>query len=131
MIRPVGDLVITAKGRNWPYRVTQPQQTIEVSLVVDGTQFCALVTDFSLNRSGLVKATNAPAPVSCGGTCGNAVVEAGEECDDGNADDNDACLNSCEKAVCGDGVVFAGVEACDDGNSLDGDGCDSNCLVEP
>ncbi len=35
--------------------------------------------------------------------------------------------SGCTAAVCGDGVVKAGVEVCDDGNSVDGDGCDSNC----
>ena len=32
--------------------------------------------------------------------CGNGVVEMGEECDDGNAIDNDACSNVCTKVPC-------------------------------
>ena len=63
--------------------------------------------------------------------CGNGRPEAGEQCDDGNRSDGDACTNSCESAACGDGLVFAGVEACDDGNTTDGDGCSPSCAIEP
>jgi len=57
-----------------------------------------------------------------------------EQCDDGNDDDDDACTNSCEHNVCGDGYLFAddngGDEECDDGNLDDGDGCDNKCARE-
>ena len=33
----------------------------------------------------------------------------------------------CTIAVCGDGIVEAGVEACDDGNQIDDDDCPNNC----
>lgn len=62
--------------------------------------------------------------------CGNGTVESGEECDDQNMDDTDACLSNCIAAKCGDGVVWAGMEACDDGNAVDGDGCSSVCTLE-
>lgn len=60
--------------------------------------------------------------------CGNGVVDdvAGEECDDGNSNNNDACTNSCTSAVCGDGVVQSG-EVCDDGG--DSATCDSDCTA--
>src|SRR5262249_55861188 len=45
--------------------------------------------------------------------CGNGVVEAGEECDDGNTSNTDACLTTCVAARCGDGFVETGVEDCD------------------
>jgi len=62
--------------------------------------------------------------------CGNGVVEAGEECDDGNSDNCDACSNSCTRVTgCGDGVV-CGAEQCDDGNESDCDGCSSACTLE-
>ena len=57
---------------------------------------------------------------SSGGTtgvgpgCGNGVLDALEECDDGNQVDNDACRNTCVAAACGDGVVQMGVEFCDE-----------------
>jgi cysteine-rich repeat protein len=62
-------------------------------------------------------------------TCGDGVVEAKEQCDDGNADDTDACLSNCMTATCGDGVTQTGVEACDDGNGVDTDACLSTCAV--
>jgi cysteine-rich repeat protein len=45
--------------------------------------------------------------------CGDGLVDPGEECDDANADDGDACLSNCRRPVCGDGVTFVGVEECD------------------
>src|SRR6185295_11438873 len=45
--------------------------------------------------------------------CGNGVIDGNEECDDGNLDDDDACLSTCEPNVCGDGFVDLGVEQCD------------------
>jgi cysteine-rich repeat protein len=87
--------------------------------------------------------------------CGDGVVGGYEECDDGNDDSSDACVN-CYPARCGDGSVQAGVEecddpygsacslecraarcgdgeirpyaeACDDGNTIDDDACPNDC----
>ncbi len=58
--------------------------------------------------------------------CRDGQVDAGEECDDGNAVDTDACSNACRLPACGDGVVQAG-EQCDDENRVDGDGCNTTC----
>lgn len=61
--------------------------------------------------------------------CGNGVVEFGEACDDGNADEEDECTTLCTVVGCGDGIVQASLgEACDDGNDVTGDGC-SECYV--
>lgn len=60
--------------------------------------------------------------------CGNLIVEAGEDCDDGDLFFTDACP-SCVNAACGDGYRYSGVEACDDGNTTDGDGCTSSCEI--
>ena len=62
--------------------------------------------------------------------CGNMVEESGEECDDGNASNTDACLNDCTDAACGDNYLWSGVEECDDGNTTSGDGCSSSCEIE-
>ncbi len=59
--------------------------------------------------------------------CGDSIVDAGEECDDGNTTDGDGCQGNCLDPVCGDSIVDAG-EECDDGNLVDGDGCQSTCL---
>lgn len=58
--------------------------------------------------------------------CGNGVVETGEDCDDANAIDTDACV-VCQAAACGDGFVQAGVEGCDDGNDDNFDDCRNDC----
>gem|GEM_PF-3127238 len=36
--------------------------------------------------------------------CGNGITDFGEQCDDGNTNDEDACTNACKPAFCGDGV---------------------------
>ncbi len=59
-------------------------------------------------------------------TCGNGVVDPGEDCEPPNTATCDA---NCKKVVCGDGVI-AGNEQCDDGNTKSLDGCDSNCRYE-
>ncbi|MFH2007732.1 MAG: fibrinogen-like YCDxxxxGGGW domain-containing protein, partial [bacterium] len=69
----------------------------------------------------------------CCPDCGNGILDAGEECDDGNLTDNDGCDHVCEDedgvAVCGNGLWEAG-EGCDDGNTTPGDGCDGSCGIE-
>ncbi len=65
----------------------------------------------------------------CDPVCGNGVVDGwGEQCDDGNSNNEDDCLNNCLEATCGDGVVQAGIEECDDGNNIETDNCTSDCL---
>ena len=65
--------------------------------------------------------------------CGDGKVDEGEECDDGNDDEQDACLNSCEEARCGDGIirldlpVDRGGEDCDDGDDNDQNACTNQC----
>ncbi|MCA9651783.1 MAG: DUF1554 domain-containing protein [Myxococcales bacterium] len=60
-------------------------------------------------------------------SCGNGVVDPGEDCDDGNDDDTDDCVAGCVAASCGDGFVWAGSEDCDDaGESAS---CDDDCTA--
>ncbi|HZR83349.1 MAG TPA: right-handed parallel beta-helix repeat-containing protein [Candidatus Binatia bacterium] len=63
-------------------------------------------------------------------TCGDGLVNPGEECDDGDAVDGDGCDSNCTATRCGNGIVTAG-EACDDGNLAGGDCCDAACALEP
>ncbi len=42
---------------------------------------------------------------SSGPRCGDRIVQSGEQCDDGNTTDRDACTTLCRNAQCGDGVV--------------------------
>ena len=57
-----------------------------------------------------------------------------EDCDDGNDDQTDACLNDCTDASCGDGFPRVDLqegdadhEACDDGNNSQTDACLNDC----
>ena len=61
--------------------------------------------------------------------CGDFSIQEryGEECDDGNSDNTDACLNNCELADCGDTYTWLDHEQCDDGNSDNTDSCLNNC----
>lgn len=55
-------------------------------------------TDATTGTTGAVSAsssTGAPGPV-----CGNGLVEEGEECDDGDDLDKNACSNACTKVPC-------------------------------
>ena len=80
-------------------------------------------------------------------SCGNKVLEIGEDCDDGNTASGDGCsgIDSSQpctnegsdlsyNSVCGNGILEIG-EDCDDGNTASGDGCSGtdasqNCLWE-
>jgi len=43
------------------------------------------------------------------GTCGNAIVDPGEQCDDGNLMDKDGCSPTCTKESCGNHNMDPGV----------------------
>ncbi|RHY76573.1 hypothetical protein DYB34_008066 [Aphanomyces astaci] len=83
----------------------------------------------------------------CNRRCGDGIKTSDEQCDDGNANNNDGCstacqievgfacttsdhaLSSCNLISCGD-ARLEGAETCDDGNIANGDGCNSSCQVE-
>jgi cysteine-rich repeat protein len=49
-------------------------------------------------------------------SCGDGIVDDGEQCDDNNLNNEDGCDSACVVEVCGDGIVQAGLgEACDEG----------------
>lgn len=63
--------------------------------------------------------------------CGNGTVDSGEDCDDGNSNNNDDCTNLCLNATCGDGIVWnagSGTEQCDDGDGSNNNACTNACL---
>ena len=105
---------------------------------------------------------NAPCRIDCTlPLCGDGIVDdqSGEECDDANDSDSDACLGICRAAVCGDGVLCTapgctsgpgggpeqcdglftcclstcGFRNCDDGSPCTSDGCDpaTGCTHDP
>ncbi len=65
--------------------------------------------------------------------CGDHVVDAAEQCDDGNTTSGDGCSASCSlerrilDPVCGNGIQEPG-EQCDDGNA-DEEGCTRQCTI--
>jgi cysteine-rich repeat protein len=70
-------------------------------------------------------------------TCGDGFPQDGEECDDGNTNDADSCLTTCQWNSCGDGFRYMAVtdedndnkiERCDDGNGILRDACSSTCI---
>lgn len=63
--------------------------------------------------------------------CGNNAVDAGygEQCDDGNVSNTDACTTACKTATCGDGFIRANVEQCDDANQVQTDDCLTTCVL--
>ncbi|MCW5889682.1 MAG: DUF4215 domain-containing protein [bacterium] len=104
-----------------------------VALVVASLDGGGPVTTTTITSTTIAPLPTTTTTTTIGGTpvCGNGIPEAGEECDDGNDDNNDACVAGCRNARCGDGYFHSGVEQCDDGNTENGDGCSSTCTIEP
>ncbi|MDH5716307.1 MAG: DUF4215 domain-containing protein [Spirochaetia bacterium] len=104
--------------------------------------------------------TNTNGTTNATPVCGNAKIETGEQCDDGQetetcdstckasycgngtinatageqCDDKGesaACTRNCLNSSCGDSIVNTTAgETCDDGNTISGDGCAANCTIE-
>ena len=94
-------------------------------------------SNYQLTLSGFTKERSVCTP-----TCGDAVVTATEECDNGAANDDSlygGCTTECRYGpFCGDGVVQAAAgEACDLGHALNRDvaygvtGCTPACALPP
>jgi len=97
-------------GSTWGGVAWQDMGTFTISEPVEGLKVMFSGAD---NNHWTVDAVRL-VPVTI--ECGNGTEEAGEECDDGNQINTDACLNTCVEATCGDEFVQAGVEDCDDGD---------------
>lgn len=94
--------------------------------VYGSTETAVAFVDPSLPRG--VDALEVSYLVECAsGSCGDGVLQSFEQCDDGNAELDDACVE-CADASCGDGLVWSGSEACDDGNLAFGDACLPGCV---
>lgn len=103
--------------------------------VCNGTETC----EAHVCQDGTTAPDGTPCTLASGGeggcrgglcappNCGNGRLDEGEECDDGNSSNEDACLASCRNATCGDGFVRAGEEECDDGDDIAADGCEPDC----
>lgn len=105
---------------------------------------CQLESPTAFERDGWVCPTPGAACVRT--TCGNALLEGSEQCDDGDNDTGDGCSPFCRKepscpdgggacsTACGDGLLLpidkTNGQECDDGNTLDNDGCSADCKAE-
>jgi cysteine-rich repeat protein len=114
-----------------PFLVCNPQPTPAVtgegsssSESTDTTDPTDTMTEPTLTMTEPPSSTTTVEPM-----CGNGMQEEGEECDDGNDDPADACLNNCKNAACGDDQVRADdmPEECDDGDQLDTNDCTAAC----
>lgn len=102
---------------------TSPPTTSDAT-TSDATTTDGSATTVASTGPGTEGSSGPPPP-----TCGDDVLDPGEECDDGpgNGDDK-ACTSACTAATCGDGLVWADAELCDDGNLDDSDACLSDCF---
>jgi len=98
----ISGLVKKNKTEQTPKRSNKEKLTY-ICLPRPGGEACPAPTTTTTTTS----TTTTTAPL-----CGNAVVDPGEQCDDGNADDSDLCTRSC--TICGDTIVTA-PEECDGG----------------
>ena len=92
---------------------SEPTDTTSASTTTSPTTTTPTTTDPATTDPSAT--TDEPSSSSSGVpvSCGNGMVDEGEDCDDMNADNTDACLDTCMAASCGDGFVQAGVEDCD------------------
>lgn len=97
-----GSLAIKAKGDGFPWPDGRVPASLAVHLAIEQEWYCSSFGGRRI-RSPLQSsylAKDAPPPQDCD-LCGNGEVEPGEECDDGNTDDNDGCTADCRVSSCG------------------------------
>lgn len=107
-----GSLQIKAKGSFWDFPVLEEQDGIQIFLRIGSYSFCAEYSEatnaeFRRNEMGRVDGKFAAPPAECGSVCGNAILELGETCDDGNSVASDTCNNDCEGCDATD-IEFSG-----------------------
>ena len=123
-----GALTITEAPTNTG---TADDGAISTSAATTSTSTSAGSTSDGPGTTGLEADTTGGIP-----GCGDGVIDANEECDDGSAanDDTRFCKEDCTLNVCGDGKLFVGWELCDQGagNSNEyGSLCGSQCEPGP
>jgi cysteine-rich repeat protein len=111
----------------------------EATIIIADTQKSYYAQVFPIDQQGTVNGEPSQIiEIKPRATCGNATLDPGEECDDGNILDGDGCTAQCKKEIaqpapnqplCGNWVLETG-EECDDGNVLNGDSCTAQCKKE-
>lgn len=133
---PAGPAAVTAPVAPTT-TVTEPPPAEDEAAAAASVSDSATAATAVAAESRPAAATTAAAATTgtAGPICGDGKVDRGEECDDGNKNNDDDCTNACKKKVAPAGPVCGdrkkeGTEQCDDGNKAAGDGCDPNCQTE-
>ncbi len=122
-----GMLKIQGKGAGLDWELPTPVDSVWVEFRVADETLCAeFGGDIKKNGDGgSFLAKDAPAPN--GGcedqVCGNGVLELGEDCDDGNLDQTDACLNDCSANPCAGEESYDGTFAAIQAKIFEDGGC--------
>jgi cysteine-rich repeat protein len=131
---PLGDCETAGDGAagQGTAQVAKKCSGLELPVVTQGVTPGGIITSCSDPTTCVseeaIQAARRIASSTYGGGCGNGFEEGGEECDDGNTDNDDGCSNQCTLPVCGDGAR-QGDEECDDGNLIDTDDCSATCKL--
>ncbi len=123
---PITDLIVSALDTNGdPVQVEIPVTVVATGVYKGAKQAIQLRVP---QPAPWGASTPLPPPAA---VCGNSVVESGEACDDGNADEI-SCTSSCTvppaAAVCGNSIM-EGSEFCDDGNTTSAGICNATCTA--
>jgi cysteine-rich repeat protein len=153
MVKDARRIKATCSGRTSPlsYDLVQGVDQGKVATLLRvgaGNRWCTLFDDKNGTNGAdgrTFRGGKTPAPLSCPVPfdCGDGILVAGEQCDDGDLDPGDGCDAACQIEAgyqcsgapsvctrCGDGILAPG-EQCDDGDLDPGDGCDAACQIEP
>lgn len=123
-----GLLKIIAGGENFPWEIDGPQDSTWVHYRSEDEWHCAeLGGDVKKSETGFYVAKKAPAPTACPDqVCGNGILELTEECDDGNATDDDGCNADCTIGSCGSTAEYASTFEAIQAVVFEGYGCNTS-----
>jgi len=115
-----GRLIAKLRGPGYG-ALAGPVAHVEVRFSVGATRYCGRFTDLRTNKPNVIAARGPT--TACNAICGDGHVDAGEQCDDGNALPGDCCSATCQYET----------SACDDGDGCTaGDTCMAGaCVATP
>jgi len=98
-----GKLVVVARGPEWPWMPSGPQDEVWVHFGLEDESYCARfgVDAIKSSKAGRFVARKATVPNDCPAQlCSSGTLELGEVCDDGNLVEDDGCTSSCAAGEC-------------------------------